>query len=61
MAISNKGISGTSRNGYLIQRDPAHPNSYGSGVILVQNSLNFNLACPRWELCVRLFRRRPRI
>jgi hypothetical protein len=44
VAISNKGISGTSRNGYLIQRDPAHPNSYGSGVILVQNSLNFNLA-----------------
>ena len=43
VAISNKGISGTSRNGNLIQRDPAHPNSYGSGTILVQNSLNFNL------------------
>ncbi len=43
VAISNKGISGTSRNGYLIQRDPANPTSYGSGVILVQNSLQFNL------------------
>ena len=46
VAISNKGISGTSRNGNLIQRDPANPGSYGSGVILVQNSLNFNLSCP---------------
>jgi hypothetical protein len=43
VAISNKGISGISRNGTLIQRDPANPNSYGSGVIEVQNSLNFNL------------------
>ena len=43
VAISNKGISGVSRNGNLIQRDPANPGSYGSGVILVQNSLNFNL------------------
>jgi hypothetical protein len=43
VAISDKGISGTARNGNLIQRDPANPASYGSGVILVQNSLNFNL------------------
>ena len=43
VAVSNKGISGTSRNGNLIQRDPANPASYGSGVILLQNSLNFNL------------------
>jgi hypothetical protein len=43
VAISNKGITGTSRNGNLIQRDPANPASYGSGVIAVQNSLNFNL------------------
>jgi Putative Ig domain len=43
VAVSNKGISGTSRNGNLIQRDPANPGSYGSGVILVQNSLQFNL------------------
>jgi hypothetical protein len=44
VAISNKGITGTARNGNLIQRDPANPASYGSGVIVVQNSLNFNLA-----------------
>jgi hypothetical protein len=44
VAISNKGITGTARNGNLIQRDPANPLSYGSGVIVVQNSLNFNLA-----------------
>ncbi len=43
VAISNKGITGTSRNGNLIQRDPANPGWYGSGVILVQNSLQFNL------------------
>jgi Putative Ig domain len=43
VAISNKGIAGTARNGSLIQRDPANPGSYGSGVILVQNSLQFNL------------------
>jgi hypothetical protein len=43
VAISNKGISGTARNGNLIQRDPGDPASYGSGVIVVQNSLNFNL------------------
>jgi hypothetical protein len=43
VAVSNKGISGISRNGNLIQRDPANPSSYGSGVIAVQNSLNFNL------------------
>jgi hypothetical protein len=42
VAISNRGISGTSRNGNLIQRDPANPGSYGSGTIVVQNSLNFN-------------------
>jgi len=44
VAVSNKGISGTSRNGNLIQRDPANPASYGSGVILLQNSLNFKLS-----------------
>ena len=43
VAISNKGISGTARNGNLIQRDPANPASYGTGIIAVQNSLNFNL------------------
>ena len=43
VAISNRGISGTSHNGNLIQRDPANPASYGSGAIVVQNSLNFNL------------------
>ena len=43
VAISNKGITGTTRNGNLILRDPANPGSYGSGVIVVQNSLQFNL------------------
>ncbi len=43
VAISNRGITGVSRNGNLIQRDPANPGSYGSGVIAVQNSFNFNL------------------
>jgi hypothetical protein len=44
VAISNRGITGTSRNGDLIQRDPVNPGSYGSGVILLQNSLQFNLS-----------------
>ena len=44
VAISNRGLSGTSRNGNLILRDPSNPGSYGSGIILVQNSLNFKLS-----------------
>jgi hypothetical protein len=55
VAVSNRVVTSASRNGTVIQRDPSNPGSYGSGVIVLQIPISFQLSALKGNYALGYF------